>query len=157
MFFHEKKGGMSSSLTFSNPEAFVFERSRIAEASKEIVGCLTELTIYLLWLLLKQCVESFYMGKKGEGSTPTALPPDQSLHQICEDCCCVQDLIQCQILLMSIFCSLLSKFSNHLIYSLLVSRSNFLSCLNSCPGDLPNDGSYDWNESCLQDADGTSN
>lgn len=72
-----KKGGMSSSLALSNPEAFVFERSGMAEATKEIVGCLIELTIYLLWWLLKQCVESFYTGIKGEGSTPTALPCDQ--------------------------------------------------------------------------------
>lgn len=80
-----------------------------------------------------------------------------SLHQICDGCNCGQHLIQCQIFLMAIFCSLLSKYSNNLIYFLLVNWSNFLSHLNSCPGDLPNNDSHEWNESCLWDSRGTSN
>lgn len=101
-------------------------------------------------------VESFYLGKTGEGSTPF-WPTQMCLHQICEGCYCVQNLIQCRILLMPIFCSTSSKYSNHVIYFLLVNWSNFLSHLNSCPGDLPNNDSCEWNESCLSDSCGTSN
>lgn len=155
-FFHRKKGGKSSCQTFISPEVFVLTKSVLDETTKQIVDYLSEFATYCWGFALKWCVECFYQQKKTEGST-TLWPTLMSLRQTCEGRYCVQHLIRCWIFLIAIFCSLLSNYSNNLIYFLLVKWSNFLSHLNSCPGDLPNSDSHEWNKSCLWDSCGTSN
>lgn len=50
---------------------------------------------------------------------------------------CIQNSLQCWILLKPVFYSSSSKFSNYTIYFLLINWSSFLFHLNSCSRDLP--------------------
>lgn len=70
-------------------------------------------------------------GKNGWGTLPC------NQHWYCPKADCIQNLLQCWILLKPVFCSSFKKYSSYLIYFLLINWSNFLFHLNPCSGDLP--------------------